>query len=250
LEDEKEKNPDNLKNCDAFAVAVGALRFHYPGTERSVIDKISFEIAQGEKVVLAGTPGSGKTTLLQLLTGIYEDYQGRITYNGIPLSALSHDHLRLEIGDNIFQETIFKGSVRENITLGKDNVTDEMVMEALDAVSAIDSLNMLDDGLNTLLFPEGVKIPRSLGKKIILARSMVSRPKLLLMEMETDFMSDSDREKFYNYLLSKPWTLFAVSDESEFIQRADRLLFLDKGSISFEGDFDEFKKSGYAKFIR
>lgn len=250
LEEDRVKNPSNLTNCEAFAVNVETLRFRYPGSERMIIDKISFEIDQGEKVVLAGTAGSGKTTLLQLLTGIYENYKGRITYNGVPLSALCHDDLRLQIGDNIWQETIFKGSVRENITLGKQGVTDDMVMEALEAVSAIDSLNMLDEGLNTLLFPEGVKIPRSLGKKIILARSMVSQPKLLLMEMETDFMTNSEREKFYSYLLSKPWTLMAVSDEGEFIQKADRVMFLDKGTVSFEGKFDEFKNSGYAEFIR
>jgi ABC-type bacteriocin/lantibiotic exporter with double-glycine peptidase domain len=250
LEEDNVKNPPNLTNSEAFGVNVEALRFRYPGTERTIIDKISFEIDQGKKVVLTGTAGSGKTTLLQLLTGIYENYKGRITYNGVPLSALCHDDLRLQIGDNIWQETIFKGSVRENITLGKQGVTDDMVMEALEAVSAINSLNMLDEGLNTLLFPEGVKIPRSLGKKIILARSMVSHPKLLLMEMETDFMTNSEREKFYTYLLSKPWTLIAVSDEGKFIQRADRVMFLDKGKISFEGKFDEFKNSGYAEFIR
>lgn len=250
LEENKTKNPSTLTNCEAFAVSVENLQFHYPGTERSIIDKVSFEIAQGEKLVLAGTSGSGKTTLLQLLTGIYEDYQGRITYNGVPLSALCHDDLRLQIGDNIWQETIFKGSVRENITLGKSGVTDDMIMESLDAVSGINSLNMLDDGLSTLLFPEGVKMPRSFAKKIILARSMVSHPKLLLMEMETDFMTNSEREKFYDYLLSKPWTVLAVSDESGFIQKADRMMFLDKGTITFVGNFDDFNNSGYAEFIR
>ncbi len=68
LEEDKVKNPSNLTNCEAFAVNVESLQFHYPGTERSVIDKVSFEIKQGEKLVLAGTSGSGKTTLLQLLT--------------------------------------------------------------------------------------------------------------------------------------------------------------------------------------
>jgi ABC-type bacteriocin/lantibiotic exporter with double-glycine peptidase domain len=250
LEEDKSRNPASLKNCEAFSVNVENLEFHYPGTELSVIDKVTFEIKSGEKLALAGKAGSGKTTLLQLLTGIYEDYKGRITYNGIPLSALSHDDLRLEIGDNIWQETIFKGSVRENITLGKHGVTDEMVMEALDAVSAVSSLNMLDEGLDTLLFPEGVKIPRSLARKIILARSMVSRPKLLLMEMETDFMTNSERQKFYHYVLSQPWTLIAVSDESEFIEKAERLMFIDRGTVSFVGKFDEFKRTEYVEFIR
>ena len=250
LEEEKTKNPSALKETDGFAVSVENLSFKYPGTDKTVIDKINMKIECGEKVGLSGKQGSGKTTLLQLLTGIYEDHDGRITYNGVPLSALCHDDLRLEIGDNIWQETIFKGSVRENITLGKHGVHDEMVMEALQAVSAVDSLNQLEDGLNTLLFPEGVKIPRSLAKKIILARSIVSEPKLLLIELETDFMTQKEQENFLDYILSKPWTLIAVSDESDFLERTNRLYFMDSGSMVFEGRYSDFKNSEYAEYIR
>jgi len=250
LEEERVKNPTTLHETKAFEVTTENLVFKYPGSDNVVIDKISFTIQRGEKLVLAGTPGSGKTTLLQLLTGIYEDYSGRITYNGLPLSALCQDDLRLAIGDNIWQETIFKGTVRENITLGKYGVDDEMVMNALEAVSAIEGLNQLEDGLNTLLFPEGVKIPKSLGKKIILARSIVSQPKLLLMELETDFMIRKEQEKFYAYLLSKPWTVIAVSDDSQFMEKADRVFFMDRGAINFEGQLNELKSSDYVEYIR
>lgn len=250
LEEEKVKNPTVIEQGEGFKVSVENLSFQYPGTDRTVIDRISFVVEAGEKIGLSGKQGSGKTTLLQLLTGLYEDHAGRITYNGIPLSALCHDDLRLAIGDNIWQETIFKGSVRENITLGKQGVTDEMVMESLRAVSAVDSLNMLDDGLNTLLFPEGVKIPRSLAKKIILARSIVSNPKLLLMELETDFMTSKEEAVFFDYLLSKPWTVIAVTDGSDFLNRCDRMFFMDTGSIAFEGIFSDFKNTENAQFIR
>ncbi len=250
LEEEKVKNPTTLREAKAFEVVGENISFKYPGTDNVVIDKLSFKIEAGEKLGLAGTPGAGKTTLLQLLTGIYEDYSGRIAYKGLPLSALCHDDLRLEIGDNIWQETIFKGSVRENITLGKHGVDDRMVLDALEAVSAIDGLNQLEDGLNTLLFPEGVKIPRSLNKKIILARSIVSQPKLLLMELETDFMIKKEQDKFYDYLLSKPWTVIAVSDDTEFLERADRIFFMDKGEIKIEGQLNELKSSDYVEYIR
>jgi len=250
LEEEKIKNPTTLHEAKAFEVVAENVSFNYPGTETVVIDKLSIEVPAGEKLAFIGTTGAGKTTMLQLLTGIYEDYSGRIAYNGIPLSALCHDDLRLEIGDNIFQETIFKGTVRENITLGKHEVHDEMVMDALEAVSAVDGLNQLEDGLNTLLFPEGVKIPRSLAKKIILARSIVSKPKLLLLELETDFMIKKEKEKLYEYLLAQPWTVIAVSDDSFFLDKADRILFMDKGQIKLEGALNDFKNSEYAEYIR
>jgi ABC-type bacteriocin/lantibiotic exporter with double-glycine peptidase domain len=249
MEKERVKNPALLKSDLGFAVSTDRMTFSYPGNDRKVISDVSFEIKNGEKVALHGFQGSGKTTLLQLLTGIYENYEGRITYNGLPLSSLCQDELRLEIGDNIWQETIFKGTVRENITLGKEGISDDAILENLEAVGATEQLNMLEDGLNTLLFPEGIKIPRSLAKKIILARSMVSNPKLLLLEFQTDFLVNGSKEKYMDYVCSKNWTVIGATDDKDFINRADRVLFLDKGKLVFNGNLEEFKKSNYAQFI-
>jgi ABC-type bacteriocin/lantibiotic exporter with double-glycine peptidase domain len=250
LEEERAKNPAIINAEKGFKVCADKLLFRYPDTERKIIDDISFTVNTGQKIAIAGKPGSGKSTLLQLISGIYEDYSGRITYNDIPLSALCIDDLRLQIGDNIWQETIFKGTVRENITLGKDGITDEQIFNVLEAVSATNSINLLEDGLNTLLFPGGNKIPRSLAKKIILARSIVSSPKLLLLEMETEFMTEAESDKFYKFLFSKDWTIIAAGEDSSFLKRADRVLFMDRGSIVFDGDYNGLKGSDYAEFIR
>jgi len=249
MEEERVKNPALLKSDVGFAVSADRLIFSYPGNDRKIISNVSFDIENGEKIALHGFQGSGKTTLLQLLTGIYDQYEGRITYNGLPLSSLCQDELRLEIGDNIWQETIFKGTVRENITLGKEGISDDTILENLEAVGATDQLNMLEDGLNTLLFPEGIKIPRSLAKKIILARSMVSNPKLLLLEVQTDFLVNGAKEKYMDYVCSKNWTVIGATDDKDFIRRADRILFLEKGNLVFNGNLEEFKKSNYAQFI-
>jgi len=211
---------------------------------------VDLKVKSGEKIVLTGKQGSGKTTLLQLMTGIYEDYQGEILYNGTPLKRLNQGDVRLHIGDNIWQETIFKGTVRENITLGKEGVTDEQVRKTLKSVGGLDGVQKLTDGLNTVLFPEGIKIPKSLGKKIILARTIASQPKLLLLEMETHFMTKSEKERFYEFVLSEPWTTIAVSWDETFMAQADRVLFLEEGKIVFSGSLNELNNSEYAKYIR
>jgi len=249
MEKERIKNPALLQSDIGFSVSADRLTFAYPGNDRKIISDVSFDIKNGEKIALHGFQGSGKTTLLQLLTGIYENYEGRITYNGLPLSSLCQDELRLEIGDNIWQETIFKGTVRENITLGKVGISDDTILETLEAVGATDQLNMLEDGLNNLLFPEGIKIPRSLAKKIILARSMVSNPRLLLLEVQTDFLVNGAKEKYLDYVCSQDWTVLGATDDVDFIKRADRILFLEKGKLVFNGNLEEFKKSNYAQFI-
>lgn len=250
LDKEIQSESNTLDDSDAFEVELDNLVFAYPGSTKPVMNGIDLKVKAGEKIVLTGKQGSGKTSLLQLMTGIYEDYEGEILYNGTPLKRLSNSDVRLHIGDNIWQETIFKGTVRENITLGKEGVTDEQVRKTLKSVGGLEGVQNLPDGLNTVLFPEGIKIPKSLGKKIILARTIASRPKLLLLEMETHFMTKSEKEKFYEFILSEPWTTIAVSWDENFMAKADRVIFLEQGKLVFSGSLDELNNSEYAKYIR
>jgi len=251
LEEEKVRNPRIISACEAFEVGIEDLGFSYPGTERRIINGFNLTVKAGEKIAIAGRDGSGKSTLLQLITGLYDHYQGRITYNGIPLSALCHDHLRLAIGDNIWHEAIFKGTLRENITLGKKGVTDDEVTEVLEAVSATEPMNMLDDGLNTMLSSGGQRIPKSFAAKIILARAVVYKPKLILFEDDTAALHQFEQRKFLDYLFSQSFTVIATSNGSEFLKRAHRTLFIDKGMVVFDGSYtDLISNDSYARYIR
>ncbi len=250
LDAEIESESNTLQESEAFEVELDNVIFGYPGSEKLIMDGVDLKVKAGEKIVLTGKQGSGKTTLLQLMTGIYEDYKGEILYNGTPLKRLNQGDVRLHIGDNIWQETIFKGTVRENISLGKKGVTDEQIRKTLKSVGGMEGVQSLPDGLNTVLFPEGIKIPKSLGKKIILARTIASQPKLLLLELETHFMTKSEKERFYDFILSEPWTMMAVSWDESFMEKADRILFLEQGKVVFSGSLNELNQSEYAKYIR
>lgn len=250
LEEEKSNTPNIPLKPHGFAIDINGLGFAYNGGSKKVIDKLSLHIKPGEKIALTGKQGAGKSTLMQLLTSVYEDYEGDIAFNGFNLSALRKDRLRCNIGDNIWQETIFKGSLRDNITLGKSNISDEMINEALEVASAIDEINFLEEGLNTQLFPEGIKLPRTLTKKLILARSIVANPRLLLLELETNFMLKNEEKKFYDYVFSKDWTVVASTRDEGFLSRADRILYMEKGTALFTGDYHAFKLTDYAELIR
>ncbi len=249
LENESRPKGAELSGNEGFEVAADNLTFRFPFTERKVLDKLSIAIASGEKLSLVGPAGAGKSTLSLVLCGIYEHYEGRITYNQIPLTALQLPKLRLDIGDNIWQETIFEGSLRENITLGKEAVNDEMVYRALEIVSAIDGVNKLDDGLNTRLFPEGVKLNRSLARKLILARSIAALPKFLIVDLDAETLTPPEKKRFYDYVFQQPWTVLAITRDQDFVSRCGKIAVMQKGAISFTGNFNEFNSSEYAELI-
>lgn len=250
LEEEKANSPTIPLSPHGLAIGIKNLSFGYNGKGKKVIDKFSLHIKAGEKIALTGNQGAGKSTLMQLFTGVYEKYEGSISFNGFNLSSLRKDKLRCDIGDNIWQETIFKGTLRDNITLGKSNISDQMINEALEVASAIDEINFLEEGLNTQLFPEGIKLPRTLTKKLILARSIVANPRLLLLELETNFLLKSEEQKFYDYVFSKDWTVVASTRDEAYLSRANRILFMEQGSTVFSGDFNAFKLTDHAKLIR
>lgn len=250
LEEEVNENSQKVTEENGFAIGVSNLEFSYPGSSVTTIRKLSFEISKSEKVCLIGPSGSGKSTLLQLICGFYEEFKGRITYNDIPLSALQLNMLRMDIGSNVWQETIFHGTLRENISLSKDGVTDKMIYYALEKVGASNAVNLLNEGLNTMLYPEGLKLSRVLVRKLILARAIVSRPKLLIVQIDADIFTNLEKQTFYDYLFEQPWSIIAVTRDEDFVKKCNRTLLLDQGSIVFAGDYKSLKASNHVEFIR
>ena len=250
LEGYRTEQTRSIEGIHGFEIAVEELRFQYPEMDRPTLNKVSFHISAGQKVALLGPEGSGKSSLMQLLVGLYENYDGRITYNDISLQTLRHDRLRSDIGDNIWTETIFEGTLRENLTVGREGLSDDLIWEAIRLVNAEESINKLNKGLDTELFPMGMKLSRTLAKKLVLARAVAGNPKLLLLEMETDFLSSVELDKVADYILNQDWTMIASTRDYDFIKRCERILYLEKGKLIFDGDFEEFNDTGYAKSFR
>lgn len=247
LEGYRTEKARDIKASEGFDIATEDLYFQYPETDQPAINKVNFSIKSGEKVALLGYEGSGKSTLMQLLVGLYDNYTGRITFNDMSLQTLKHDVLRSQIGDNIWKETIFEGTLRENLAIGREGISDDMIWEILKLVGAEEGINRLDKGLETTLFPMGMKLPKTLSKKIVLARSILGSPKLLLLETETGFLKPDEQERVLDYLLDKNWTMIASTYNMEFIERTDRVIFLERGKVAFDGSVKEFKDSPYAE---
>ncbi|MFM9948935.1 MAG: peptidase domain-containing ABC transporter [Saprospiraceae bacterium] len=245
LEPEGGLSFEEIDTGKGIQLQVKDLYFKYEDARRPTLDQLSFDLAAGEKVALAGYNGSGKTTLIHLIAGLFSNFSGSISYNGFPIQNLDSASLRRYIGDHCSQENIFRGSLMDNISLGHPEVTLDDVVWAADCAGLSEFVQRLPKGYQTVLLPEGKNIPQHVRSKILLARSIASRPRLLVLENMTWVMEQSDRDRIAAFLTSREhrWTLLASTDDPVFAAHCDRVIIMDAGKIVAEGSFETIRES-------
>lgn len=189
----------NVFNDEMSGLAYGFRNLSLQSNDKkyAILNNINLEIKEGEKVVLTGSSGAGKSTLLQVMAGLVEDYQGNVIVNKLPMDTLSLEKLRSMIGDSLSRQSIFHGTIRENITVGKEGVDETKLREVLEIVGLNDFVYRLKDDLETVLLPEGKSLNNSLISKIILARSLCFKPQLLLLEEELNYLSKEESDRVF-----------------------------------------------------
>ena len=220
---------------------------------KPAIDGLNLDIKSGEKICIVGYNGSGKTTLIQIISCFLNDFEGSILYNGIPRRNLNQRSLRSFIGDYSSQEDIFKGTLRENIGLGYAHIKFEDIVKVAHTVGLSPFIRTLPEGFDTMLLPAGKTLPRHIVVKIILARSIVSKPQLLAIEELLANLDLEDRIKIADILTDKnqKWTLVVVTDDPLLAMRCDRVLIMKDGKIIEEGTFAQIQKSiHYSKIFK
>lgn len=233
LEKEAGINFDELdRNC-GLQIQARDLHFCFSESERPVIDQLSLDIQSGERVCIAGFNGAGKTMLLKIIAGLYEDFQGSIAYNGFPFQNVNRNSLRQHIGDVFSEEEIIKATIAENITLGRPDVSLENLLWASEKTGLDIFVRSLPKGFETVLLPGGRNIPSHIRQKIILARSIACKPRLLVVENPFNNIEKKEQLDLIE-LLTAPdrcWTLAIVSNDPFIAMHCDRILIMDKGKI-------------------
>jgi ABC-type bacteriocin/lantibiotic exporter with double-glycine peptidase domain len=211
---------------------VSGVNFNFPDSTANSLKNISLEVNQGEKIVLTGSNGVGKSTLLGLLSGNLEPESGAVYITDNSISRISKEDFKAKSRSLLKGETLFEGTIRENILFGDETVHKDNLKWALDSVSLSPYIKNFTDGLETHIHPNGRELSASDVQKILLARCIIQKPSVLFLEDPTDKMDDETSDKIIKFLTEeKSWTLIVASNKDIWKEHCDRILEMDKGQI-------------------
>lgn len=235
IEQESEEGFDleEISKGKGISVELTGLTYKFPGAARPSVNDASLKMKAGEKVCITGVSESGKSTLISLVGGLYNDYEGSILFNGIPLGDINIMSFRSVIGDNLNMQDLFFGTLAENISVGKEEVEIEDMLWAIEQVGLNDFFKHLPKGLNTMINPEGIGLASSVKQKIVLARTLAEKPKLIVMDNTLHSLDFADRQRT-SAILTDPkneWTLLAVTNDPLMISSCDKIVTMERGRI-------------------
>ncbi|RDY59518.1 peptidase domain-containing ABC transporter [Flagellimonas nanhaiensis] len=218
---------------EGFTVELSDISYNVPERDKKILDGVSLTITPSCTILLNGASGSGKTTLLRLIAGIVEPDQGKIYVNDVALQGMNLNYYRSHLGQSLTEESPFEGSLLNNITFGDETISQEDVYWALEKTGLTEFVKEQPQGLKTILYPEGRQIPYTVSKKIVLARSIVRRPKLLVLKDPLDQFGEIESERIMNFLTDSKngWALVIVSANPKWIEHCGRIITVEKGKL-------------------
>ncbi|MBU6177434.1 MAG: ABC transporter ATP-binding protein/permease [Bacteroidetes bacterium] len=192
--------------------------------KQPVLQDLDFEFQPGQLICIQGKAGTGKSTLLRLLDGAYTDFNGSLQIDNVPIRNFDLNSLRSQIGILLHQHDIFQGTLWENITMGRENVPIETVVQLFQKVSLSSYFATLPKGFDTELDPTGQRLPRQIIHKILLVRALIGAPRLLLLEEPWSGMESTTKNKIIALLNEyKSTTRVIVSNDESFANTCDQV---------------------------
>jgi ABC-type bacteriocin/lantibiotic exporter with double-glycine peptidase domain len=234
LDLEKESNLTNytLDNND-INITTEQLTFQFPNADLPVLKNINITINEGDRVLIKGENGSGKTTLIRLLSRLIEPSAGTIFINNTNYKKFSYEEYRSKLGIITLNDSAFEGTILENITCSCPTVQMKDVNEILEKLELTNLIKSLPLGLETPLLSKGKQINSSAIQKILLARVLIAKPKLLFLEEPADKLDKFTAGRIIDMLTDKsnPWTLVVISKSSYWKDKCNKIITLEKGEI-------------------
>ena len=224
-----------VRNLDGVrsTIELRDISFRYEGVETWALQGISLTVIAGEVLALVGSSGAGKTTLVNLIPRFYDPTQGAILIDGVDLREIRLAALRRQIGI-VSQETLlFDDTVRHNVAYGKDDVTDDAIIEAARAAFAHDFIMRMPNGYDTLIGENGVKLSGGERQRLAIARALLRNPPILILDEATSSL-DTESERMVQMALAnlmKGRTTFVIAHRLSTVQRASRIVVLAGGRI-------------------
>ncbi len=249
-----DEEPDIVDNhSNSFTVTKGEIEFenvwfkYKESAKEYVLSDISFHIKPGQTVGIIGQTGSAKSTLIQLIPRLYDATKGTIKIDGVNVKEYSIKHLRDAIAVVLQKNTLFSGSLIDNLYWGDENASKEEIDEACQIACVDEFLNRLSDGYDTEMGQGGVNVSGGQKQRICIARAILKKPKVLILDDSTSAVDTATESKIREGLNHKlpNLTKIIIAQRISSIRHADQIIILDKGKINAIGTHESLLASNH-----
>lgn len=235
---DKDLEPQDLdtpfQESDHLTLQLRNLGYADDRDNKNLLEDINLTINPGEHVLINGINGSGKSTLLKIIAGIIEPTSGDFFINNKSIKGITLNHYRSLLGQSFPEETPFEGTILDNLTFGDRTVPQENIDWAVEKMGLSEFVKNQPKGLNTLLKPEGRFLSETISNKIVLARSIVRKPKVLILKEPLTKFAPEEKARIVAFLFDKSnsWSIIVASQDKTWSTYCERVLWLEDGKIS------------------
>lgn len=232
LEEPVQKVPENPVQTDVKGqISLRDVSFCYANASRPSLSHITLDIQAGETIGIIGATGSGKTTLVNLVPRFYDVTEGELLLDGINVNDMDENILRSAIAVVPQKALLFSGSVEYNLRWGKEDASEDEIRQAAQNACADEFIEKLTDGYSTELGQEGVNLSGGQKQRISIARALIKKPKILILDDCTSALDAYTEAKVLNGLrtLSGTMTVLLISQRISTVRKADRILCMEDG---------------------
>jgi len=249
------QEPEIKNTVDSYTAIDGAVTFNnvtftYPDTNITALKNMSFDIKSGEKLAILGMTGSGKSTILDLIGRLYDTENGSILIDGNKITDLNLYSLRESIGYVPQDAFLFSDTIKNNIKFGKEDATDDDVIEAAKNAKVHKNIVGFKNGYETVLGERGITLSGGQKQRVSIARAIIKSPEILLFDDCLSAVDTETEEKILKNLerVSKNKTTIIVSHRISSAKNANKIIVLDDGKIIQSGTHNTLKEiDGYYK---
>lgn len=215
--------------------------FRYVPNTPPAINRMSFTLPAGKVVGMVGRSGSGKSTLTRLLQGLYQAQEGVVRFDGIDIREIDLGHLRRSIGVVLQDNFLFRGTVRENISITKPSATFEEIVNAANVAGAAEFIERLPQGYDTLLEENAANLSGGQKQRLAIARALLPQPRIMIFDEAASALDPESEAIFLNNLsrITAGRTVIIVSHRLSTLVASDAIVVLNRGQIVDAGRHDE-----------
>ena len=227
------------------AIRFENVSFQYPNTDEYALRDLNFGINHGEKIAFVGTSGAGKSTAIDLLMRFYDPTEGKITLDGDDLREFDVGAYRQMFGLVTQSPILFDASISENITYGKEGITEEEIRKAAEQAEALGFIQELPEGFGTYVGERGVRLSGGQAQRITLSRALVGAPEILVLDEATSDVDSESEEAILRAIdnLPEELTMVTISHALATVQHVDKIVVLDARTVESVGSHEELLDS-------